>query len=188
MMSLLLKSAAMFALLVSAPSVPDTTSDASPVPLVLCTNSAGSAFRIGLTLILSVSHVVSASGCEIGNKPIHVIYNNGSEDFAILQDVGPGKFLKVDCGGFVQGHLYVAIGHIRASDTLTGVPMVGTGKTQDGLSILAGVMEVQPGMSGGPIIDAQTNEVVGTVNAAEWEDGLTFSRELKGTSICAGKA
>jgi hypothetical protein len=65
--------------------------------------------------------------------------------------------------------------------------MVATGKYADaGMAALVGVFTAQPGQSGGPIIDAETHKVVGTVNAADWESGATFSVELRGTSICGG--
>jgi hypothetical protein len=184
MMGILLKSAAMFALLISAPTVPDTVSHDSPVPLVMCSDAAGSAFRVGPGLILSVNHVVTSGGCEIGGKPIHTLYTSATLDFAILEDHSAGKFFKVDCSGFVKGRLYLAVGHIRAGEQLSAIPMIATGQTDNGLSVLAGLMEAQPGMSGGPVIDAQTHEVVGSVNMAQWEDGLTFSRELRTTSVC----
>jgi hypothetical protein len=176
---------------VPAPAVPQTE-PAPSVPKVLCRHehgySAGTAFRIGPHLLVSVNHVTSASRCEIDGEPIHVIYASPKADFSILSDARSGKWLKVDCSGFVAGHRYVAVGHARAMDELTLVPMVATGSTFGSLSLLAGIFTAQPGQSGGPIMDAETGRVVGTVNTAEWSRGLTGSVELKGTSICGGSA
>jgi hypothetical protein len=39
-------------------------------------------------------------------------------------------------------------------------------------------------MSGGAVLDADTGAVVGTVNAANWEDGTSFSIPLSDTPVC----
>jgi hypothetical protein len=174
-----------------SPAVPLTIALQVPIPLVLCQNgnslSAGTAFRIGPHLLLSVKHVTNIKNCAIDGEPIHVIYTSSKADFSMLSDDRIGGFLKVDCGGFVAGHRYVAVGHARAMDELTVVPMIATGKYEDGLSVLVGVFEVQPGQSGGAVIDLDTMKVVGTINAADWEEGLSFSTELSGTPVCGGE-
>jgi hypothetical protein len=178
-------------MLAPAPAVPQTN-PTGPAPKVICRQehgySAGTAFRIGPHLLVSVNHVTSAGNCEIDGEPIHILYASRKADFSILSDDRLGKWLKVDCGGFVKGRMYVAVGHARAMDDLTFVPMVATGMTSGSLSILAGVFTAQPGQSGGPILDGETGKVVGTVNTAQWDRGLTGSIELRGTSICGGGA
>lgn len=176
--------------LASSPAIPQTQArvfiPVDTVPLVDCATTAGSAFRIGPHLLLSVNHVVSGTRCQISGQPIHVDYKSRKADFAELSDSRDGQWLKVDCGGFVAGHEYLAIGHARGIDELTSVKLVGTGFNDDGMARLTGVFTAQPGQSGGPIIDAETGEVVGTVNAANWEYGVTFSVELRGTWVCKG--
>jgi hypothetical protein len=178
-------------MLVPVPAIPQTD-PAGPVPKVICRQdhgySAGTAFRIGPHLLVSVNHVTSAGRCEIDGQPIYVLYASPKADFSILSDDRSGKWLKVDCRGYIKGHTYVAVGHARAMDDLTLVPMVSTGLTYGSLSLLAGVFTAQPGQSGGPILDGETGSVVGTVNTAEWSRGLTGSIELRGTSICGGNA
>lgn len=168
------------------PAIPQTAQPLEAVPLVMCPRdngySAGTAFRIGPRLLLSVNHVTSEPNCKTDGQPIKVIYSHG--DFSMISDSRDGKWLKVDCGGFVKGRFYVAIGHVRGSDSLTAVPMIALGINSDGFAMLAGIFTAQPGMSGGPIIDVLTNEVVGTVNVADWEDGTTGSTELKETAVC----
>jgi hypothetical protein len=46
------------------------------------------------------------------------------------------------------------------------------------------MIPVIPGMSGGPIVDAETGRVVGTVNKENFEAGLSWSVQLKDTPIC----
>ena len=160
------------------PAIPQTMA-ASPVPKIICYAqfgySAGTAFRIGPTTLLSVNHVTKASRCYIEGEPIHVTYASAKTDFSMLSDSRKGNWLRVDCGGFVRGRTYVAVGHARAMDQLLRVEMTATGIVKDGIAVLSGVLEAQPGQSGGPIIDEETGAVVGTVNAADWANGLSFS-------------
>lgn len=188
---MLLRGALAAALLVYAPqAVPQTQVHvfipASAIPLVDCATTAGTAFRISPHLLLSVNHVVTGTNCQIAGEPIHVDYQARKADFAELSDDRDGQWLKVDCGGFVAGHEYLAIGHARGLDELASVELMGTGHYDHGMARLMGIYTAQPGQSGGPIVDAVTGDVVGTVNAANWEYGATFSVELKGTWICGG--
>jgi hypothetical protein len=190
---MILRSLIAFSLLaVPQSAAPESAPVADPVPKVVCLHkdgySAGTAFRVGPNLLVSVNHVTSSGNCQIDGRAIHIFYASAKADFSILSDDRAGKWLKVDCNGFVAGRKYLAIGHARAMDELTVVPMIATGQSDDGMAILGSVFEAQPGQSGGPIVDAETLAVVGTVNAADWENGLTYSVELKGTSICARAA
>jgi hypothetical protein len=176
------------AALVAAP-VPAQTPPplAPPIPVVTCPvpggASMGSAFRIGPRLLLSVAHVTHFPACYIDGEKVKVTYTSG--DFSIITVSRPGSFLKVDCGGFVKGHKYLALGHPRGIDELVGVPMIATGQSNGGQAILSGIFEAQPGMSGGPIVDVDTLRVVGTVNTGNWEDGETGSVQLKDTAVCS---
>jgi hypothetical protein len=187
----ILRSLIAFSLLaLSAAATPQTRAQvfipATAVPLVDCAETAGSAFRVSEHLLLSVNHVVSGADCKISGQPIHIEYKSRKSDFAAMSDDRSGQWLKVDCRGFIEGHEYLALGHARAMQELTAVPLTATGFYDDGMARLTGVFTAQPGQSGGPIIDAETGEAVGTVNAANWEYGTTFSVELKGTWICKG--
>jgi hypothetical protein len=143
----------------------------------------GSAFRIG-TLLLSVKHVTNYPECYINGKKITVVYSAPDQDFSIISD-SEGPFLKVDCGGFVKGRKFLAVGHARGLDRLTTVELEGTGETTNGYAILKGISVVIPGMSGGSIIDAETGKVVGTINAFDMVNGLSYSVPLSNTPICA---
>jgi hypothetical protein len=70
-------------------------------------------------------------------------------------------------------------------DRLTTVELEGTGETTNGYAILKGISVVIPGMSGGSIIDAETGKVVGTINAFDMVNGLSYSVPLSNTPICA---
>jgi hypothetical protein len=170
------------------PAVPQTAPMLESIPLVFCPSkdgfSSGTAFRVGPNLILSVAHVTSLPQCFIDGEPINIIHTSSTADFSILSDDRIGDWIRVDCAGFVKGRLYLSIGHARGMEQLTIVPMIFTGEREGGQAMLAGVFTAQPGMSGGPVIDAETHEVVGTTNTADWEEGVTGSVELRATSVC----
>jgi hypothetical protein len=147
--------------------------------------SSGTAFRVdGAGLGLSVNHVTSGGGsCYIAGKPLNLAYKSPSADFSeITLDDGP--FLSIDCGGFVKGKKYLALGFARGIDKITTVELTALGQTDQNESVLYGMVPVIPGMSGGPVIDEETGRVVGTVNMENFEEGLSWSVELKGQPIC----
>lgn len=146
--------------------------------------SAGTAFRVGPSgIILSVNHVTKPGTCQINGKPIKVSYASPDSDFSMI-DGDSGDYLKVDCGGFVKGRTYLAVGYARGAPFLTTVELQATGQSADGFAILTGMLTVIPGMSGGAIISADTGKVVGMVNVYNFEEGWSGSVELKGTPIC----
>lgn len=167
-----------------APTASQGEVEQNPIPLVSCDLGAGTAFRIGPKLLLSVNHVTNLKGCMIDGQPIHIAYRSRRADFSELSDDRAGKWLKVDCRGFVPGRTYIIVGHARGLNSLIGIEAIATGAYSEGQAVLVGTLTAQPGQSGGPIVDAETHEVVGTVNAADWENGTTFSVELKQTPIC----
>jgi hypothetical protein len=150
-----------------------------------CLFGRGSAFYVGPTTLLSVAHVTTMLGCTINGKPFTVLRSKG--DFSIISVATPStNWLRIDCGGFVAGKLYEAIGYARGLDTQTTVELEATGKIDGQLSRLGGVFTVIPGQSGGPIRDELTGRVTGTVNTYDAEDGLSGSVALKDTPVCDG--
>jgi hypothetical protein len=147
---------------------------------------SGTAFRVG-GYLLSVNHVTTGPAkCFIGKDPIKIAYASPKADFSMLEgDSGP--FLQVDCGGFIKGRKYVALGYARGLSQITPVELTGTGEVQGGLSVLVGMFSVIPGQSGGPVIDEQTGKVVGTVNVENYEEGMSGSVALQGTPVCKGR-
>jgi hypothetical protein len=150
---------------------------------IMCDKVAGTAFRVSPQVYLSVAHVTHNSGCEINGQPFKEVHQEG--DFAVLSSDTPDqRWLKVDCEGFRRDHRYVAIGYAQGLPTLTEVDLDALGQRDSQLSLLRAVFTVIPGMSGGPIVDGETGEVVGTVNTYNSEDGVSGSVELKRTSVC----
>jgi hypothetical protein len=101
--------------LIPSPTAPEplpvSVVDPSAIVQIICVSqegdvTAGTAFRVGKSLMLSVNHVVSGGQCFINREPVHVKYTSADSDFSML-DSGPGPFLKVDCGGFRADHKYL---------------------------------------------------------------------------------
>lgn len=150
--------------------------------------SVGTAFRVGDGLLLSVNHVTSAAGqCFVDGKPLAIRYKAPHADFSMIGG-GDGPHLKVDCGGFVKGRSYVAIGYARGLAQLTRVDLTGSGENDRGLAVLEGIFAVVPGQSGGPVIDVETGSVVGVVDAENYEEGLSWAVPLSSTPVCKGEA
>ena len=176
----------------SAQAVPQTTpapvdvDQDKPILQVSCRlpggRSMGTAFRIG-KVIISANHVTDYANCTIDGAKIEARHVPGL-DFSIAPS-GAGEYLKIDCGGFVAGRKYLAIGYARGAPFLTGVALVGTGKKSGQFSLLVGIFTVVPGMSGGPVIDADTLKVVGIVNIYDAPNGISGSVALKDTPVCA---
>jgi len=182
----------------NTPAVPQTPAPykMSAIPKVICPNpkddsyTAGSAVRVDASHLVTAAHVISNGNCQIDGQPVKVFYKSLTADFMILEDKRPGDIVDVDCGGYVAGKKYIAVGHARARDELTGVGLTATGKFYSDipfLAVLVDIFEVQPGQSGGAIIDPDTSKLVGIVNTGDWERGLSGSIELKSTAICGGR-
>lgn len=148
-----------------------------------CDGWMGTGFRIDDKTIVSVNHVVKKGNCSINAWPIHITHSAPNLDFAILQG-NAGPALPVDCGGFVAGRKYLAIGYARDVEPATTVELTATGLTDKGEAVLTGMFVVIPGQSGGPIIDKITHRVVGTVNSENFENGLSWSVPLSATKVC----
>ena len=178
---------------VIVPSTSDVVIDPTALVQVICVKGtdeyAGTAFRVGNGVLLSVNHVTESGRCTINGAPISKWYKSPNSDFSMLHG-DSGAAIKVDCGGFVKGHHYVAVGYGRGLQTLTEVDLVAIGQNdpRNGQALLSGVFAVVPGQSGGAILDEDTGKAVGMVNAEDYEDGISWSVALRDTPICEGKA
>ena len=154
---------------------------------VMCDRVAGTAFRISKTHFFTASHVSSNSGCRIGGKAITVTQNAGDLDVAEISVPMPSdQAFKVNCGGFIPGHWYFAVGNARGEKRQTMVTVYATYAMwpRNGERVLIGPETFIPGMSGGPVLDEQ-GEVVGVVNMLVNGTPISLSRELKETVLCS---
>jgi hypothetical protein len=150
-----------------------------------CAEGSGTAFRVGENHWLSVAHVTSLHDCEIDGAPVTVTEQDGTNDFSRLDTpLGVPNGFKVNCGGFVPGRWYWAVGHAQGAPFQTALAVYATfARYPDGKRILIGPNDFIPGMSGGPVMD-DSGAVVGLVNAYIPGTPISLSRELRDTSMC----
>lgn len=152
---------------------------------VNCDEGSGSAFRVGGNHWMSVAHVTGLHHCTINGAPITVTEQDGARDFSRFdtRQAMPNG-LKVNCHGFIPGQWYWSTGFALGKPFQTAIALYATyAHAPNGMRVLIGPFTVIPGMSGGPIMDG-SGAVVGTVNAYLPGTGISFSRELKTTSVC----
>ena len=149
---------------------------------IVCAGGKGTGFRIADGRWVSVAHVTNNLACSIHGMPLGAKDEPG--DFSITDYEGKAGGFPVNCEGFKPGEYYFAIGYAGGFEWQTMTRHMATYKlSDDGYRILLGSPTVIPGMSGGPILNAK-GEVVGTVNMYSKIYPLSFSRELKDTSLC----
>lgn len=153
---------------------------------VSCDEGSGTAFRIGPTRFATAAHVAKLSHCTIDGHTASATELDTANDFAILES-GPPKLgaMKVSCEGFHTGEWYWSNGYALGLPYQTSVAINASFyiNQRSGLRIFTGDHTVIPGMSGGPVMNAD-GEVVGITNAYNSALGLSFSRALKDTSLC----
>jgi hypothetical protein len=179
---------AAFPLASAAPPQDDDTSRAfanhPAVRMVDCKEGSGSAVQIAGQWI-SVAHVTAMHDCEIDGQPITVLEQNGTEDFSRLIVASNRRVpVKISCAGMHPGQFVWAYGYAMGLPFQTRVTMRVTEAFGDnGQRELIGAYTVIPGMSGGLVMNAR-GEAVGVVNAYRPFSGLSFSRDLRQTSLC----
>jgi hypothetical protein len=169
---------------------PDTFISNPYVAQVFCDTARGTAFKISTGQWISVHHVSVNGGCRINGFPIHVVHNDPSGDFSVIDfgDRSPGG-LEIDCGGFQKGRWYYGLGHGWGLHMAQSKAVQHTSHPwllEPHFNRLDANRFV-PGMSGGPVIDDQ-NRVVGTVNAYAVFQRASYSRALKDSAICQDSA
>lgn len=156
---------------------------------VMCTHTAGTAFRTGRQAFTTAWHVASQEGCTIDGEPIVVTHVDAAHDVAFLHTQVTGEPLKIDCGGFIDKAGYAGVGYasglpiqrvifVLASDDMTRMAQWGHFETMWGDQFI-------PGMSGGAVFNS-AGEVVGVVNGFNTAAPLSYSQPLKDTALCSG--
>lgn len=173
----------------------------SVVRYLRCNEGTGSGFIAADGVIATALHVASMTGCrdaETGNE-YKTYHRDTVHDFALMGGVTPDMApAKVDCKGYVSGKSYVALGITsfqersalfrRVTLTANGYENIVVGGMEvNGIRQLDGY--IVPGMSGGPIDDAETGKVVGITNVGYFGNngdplGISYSYELKDTILC----
>lgn len=149
-----------------------------------CLEGKGTAFRVGRHHFLSVAHVTAMSECTVEGHPITVTEQNGEKDFSQFDADFAGPILRVSCEGYHAGEYVWSTGYAKGLPFQTAIALYTTYiKDSGGKRVFIGPYAVIPGMSGGPVMNAH-GEVVGTVNAYIPQTGISFSRDLRDTSVC----
>lgn len=151
----------------------------SVVHKIECDQGSGTGFAAD-GKFLSVAHVTGGTNCEVAGQRITAA-NDDKLDFSVAGIVKGG--FTINCEGFKEGEYYFASGYAFGGRPRVLI-LMGTGQYDpvNGMAILWG-NRVIPGMSGGPILNVKA-EVVGVINAYNLLFPMSFSRELKGTSVC----
>ena len=169
-------------LLANSDPVAATAVNFPQVKQIRCMTGSGTGFLTDRGF-LSVAHVTTQFGCAIEGTPIGAENEDG--DFSRVDYKAKGiRPFKVNCGGMVVGTYVWAIGYAGGFEWPTMTRHLVTYKRDsNGMRMLLGSPVFIPGMSGGVVLNA-AGEAVGTVNAYSKDYPVSFSRELKDTSIC----
>lgn len=179
MVGLLKNSALLLAVLLipSSAQAEPYSPDRASIVQVLCSNGAGTAFKVSEDKYVTAKHVVTADDCRVNGELITDVDRSDPEDFASFKGPKSKHRLHVSCNGYFTQRTYMAIGYGFGWPVTMNMPWISTDIAIDGYQSFIG--EGIPGMSGGPVIN-RSGEVVGIVNM-RWP---TRSRALRDTPIC----
>ncbi len=165
---------------------------------ITCGDGTGTGSIIKADLVLTAAHVVDANKTCIDSMTGAigtVVVQDTPSDFAILkfpEGSLPERFIRMSCEGFKEGQTYYSYGWMFGQEFVVQ-RLLGTGYTapvifiDDGKQMLLNLQVVQgviiPGMSGGPIVDADGN-MVGTNQVTDY-DGITNLGNLGGSRAVA---
>lgn len=149
--------------------------------------SHGTGFFISPTRMITAAHVIQEGVCFIeGEGAARIVEINPDLDFAIVQPVHltpnvlEPTVLRTTCRETSHGQLSYSTGFARGQEftVLRGNRIEEAGPT-DRLTVLS-----IRGMSGGPVIDDQTERVIGWVISIRRGQDLTNFGELSMTTLC----
>jgi S1-C subfamily serine protease len=160
---------ALAALLTAAPGPPlpgAYAHDEAAIVLVFCQRVdgavTGTAFKVSETAYITAHHVVAGGQCSVGGQRVTITALDEKRDYAAF--VGPASpaIINASCAGFVPGKVYAARGYPGGGSYNIFAPWMATRATMSGFRVFMASDSI-PGMSGGPVLDAQ-GRAVGLVN------------------------
>jgi hypothetical protein len=163
------------------------------VERIVCGDAAGTSVgtgaRIDVDIVLTANHVVKGRPCLIDGEPAELLHADPALDVAVLRAATKsynGTRMLVSCEPVAPGQTYYGVGWAFSADLAVQRFVATNGKSRDrgfeGEMLMRG--NGYPGMSGGPVIDAN-GFIVGIVNGSQG-DGLSLmaSRSVRDTFLC----
>ena len=90
--------------------------DIPGIAQVMCAEGSGTAFRVaGPGAYTSVNHVTEMHDCKVDGEPLRTVYADKQLDFSSSRVTSQGDWLKINCGGFLPGQVYMAVGYARGT-------------------------------------------------------------------------
>lgn len=171
------------------------------VPRITCSSgvgrgTVGSGARINSDRVVTAWHVIDEGQCLLDGEPFTVMQKSERLDFALLRTTPRAAWWPVHCldtklGGSYDAYGYALGGPVRRSRVFATIRhptpshlLPGFGETL----MFVGDNFFIFGQSGGPIIDRQTNQLVGIViGFTRQPPHLSLGRLLTDTSLCQGR-
>lgn len=172
--------------------------DFAPVPMftyvkavrqLFCGRTRGTGFYTGAQALTSANHVTEGNNCGTDNEVIQTVYADAKLDFSSSRVTQAGEPLQVDCNGFKEGREYIGIGYAHGQEIQRVVvvspnSLISPLYQWEDFTTLVGRERLIPGMSGGPVVDAETGKVVGIVRGYNGVPGISYARDVKDTPLC----
>lgn len=158
---------------------------------IRCGDHVGTAFPIGDNLV-TAAHVISDEhSCVdmMDNSNHKVLTSDAMLDYAVL--TSGKKSYQISCEPMVTGQTYFAMGYPAIKMSLVSQPIIPLPKYQESRTTehayahqrqVSGI--VQPGMSGGPVVD-QNGKVVAFITALSLvHPNMSLVKEIRDTPLC----
>lgn len=150
--------------------------------------TVGTGFFIRSNRMITAAHVVSDGVCFIeGVGAARIVEINPGLDYALLQPVAlfPGELspatLRTTCHGNPQGQIVYTTGFARGQEFTILRGRFAEGPTQEMNRVT--VLSIR-GMSGGPVLEDNSDRVVGWIISISPGNNLTNIGDIALTSLC----
>lgn len=128
--------------------------DGEVVPHILCPESAtqvasGTGVRVSPSVVVTALHVVENYACTVDGDFSITVMRDAATDFAVLRTLPKAIRAAISCAAPATDQLYFLSGYADSAMRHRTLPMLATGKTEDGMAVFIGF--AVEGHSGGPV-------------------------------------